>query len=146
MTLEDRLTQSLTKMSAWTRDLGLSLESHVLQELFDPPQSLIAFNGKVKRLAHQLVMPGIEERDHRSGFAEVAPRGLEDIALPFGLLSGQARCAAVLAKGAGSTGAIGGCAVLSGRCRFQVTDPGNEHCAPSAWRVKRICSAYSRAN
>lgn len=73
-------------------DLGLCgrlrLESHFLQQPFDAHQSLIAFNGKVKRLAHQLLMLGIQESDDGTWFAKVAPGTLKDIALPLRLFSG----------------------------------------------------------
>jgi hypothetical protein len=68
------------------------------------------------------------------------------IALPPRLVRREPWGIARFAKGLGSTAPLIGRGLVDGRCPIQVTDPGSEPLAPSAARVNRICSAYSRAN
>jgi hypothetical protein len=42
--------------------IRLRLESHFLQQAFDPPQSVVTFNGEMEGLTIQLLMPGSEKR------------------------------------------------------------------------------------
>src|SRR5438067_9077908 len=90
-------------------------------------------------------MAGVEEGDHGRRIAEMAPGRLDHMALPPRLFGGH-RGIAALAKfhrpGAarvcrGRAGGIGAA---------HVTDPGSAGPAPSASRVRAICSEYSRAN
>ena len=142
---------SIVSSSSFAKPLSfrrgrLSPERHFLQQRFDPRQSLVTLNGEMEGLTLQLVMLGVQESDDWPWLAKVAPRTSKDIALPPRLLRREPRGAIVPAKGLGLTTASIGRGTVDGRRRFQVTDPGRERLAPSASRVKRICSAYSRAN
>lgn len=97
-------------------------------------------------LTIQLVVLAVQEGDDRPRLAEIAPRMSKDIALPPCLSRRETRGIAVPPKGFGLTATVIGRRVGTGRCRLQVTEPGSESLAPSALRVNRICSAYSRAN
>jgi hypothetical protein len=97
-------------------------------------------------LTIQLLMLGVQESDDRSWFAEVAPRASKHNALPPRLFRREPWDIAGLAKGLGPTTPLIGRGMADRRRRSQVTDPGSEPLAPSAARVNRICSAYSRAN
>ena len=129
-----------------SRSSRLCVESHFRQQPFDPPQSIVTFNGEMEGLTIQLLMLGVQESDDRSWFAEVAPRASKYIALPPRLVRREPCDIAGLAKGLGSTTPPIGRGMVDGRCPIQVTDPGGEPLAPSAARVNRICSAHSRAN
>jgi hypothetical protein len=59
-------------------------------------------------LTPQLVVPGVQESDNRPGFAEVAPRALNDVALPPRLFRREF-WGSVFAKGLGSTTTLIGC-------------------------------------
>ena len=96
-------------------------------------------------LTAQLVMLGVQKSDDRPWRAEVAPNTSKNIALSPRLLRREPRGIAMPAKSLGLTSTPIGFGMVNGR-RLQVTDPGSARLAPSASRVERICSAYSRAN
>ncbi len=83
-------------------------------------------------------MLSIQESDDWPRLADVAPRTSKEIALPPRLFKREPWRTAVPAKYLGSTTTLIGCGTVNGRCRLQVTDPGNERLAPSALRVRRI--------
>ena len=124
---------------------ALCLESHFLQNRFDPRQSLVTFNRKAEGLILQLIMLGVQEGDDRPRRAEVAPCTSKNIALSPCLFRREPCGISVPAKNLGSTATLIGPGMVNGG-GIQVTDPGSEPGAPSASRAKRIWSAYSRAN
>jgi len=52
------------------------------EQLLHLRQPGIAFDGEMERLALQSVVAGVEEGDDGAGLTEVAPRGLDHVALP----------------------------------------------------------------
>src|SRR5438045_4960530 len=100
----------------------------------------------MERQSFERLVTGVEEGDHRLRAAKMTPGGLDEIALPPRLLGGHRRTAAALVERHGSgalsrrfnrvlAGAIGRVA--------HVTDPGSARVAPSASRVRPICSEIS---
>ena len=77
---------------------SLGLERKVLEQSFDAFQPVVALDGKMQRLALQSVVAAVEKGNHRLRFAEMAPRGLNEEALPSGLLPGRSGSAAPFAK------------------------------------------------
>src|SRR6185503_16238093 len=78
------------------RQLGLQRE--LLEQRLHALQSGIALDRDMKRLALERFVPGVKEGDGRSRRAEVAPGGLNDVALPPGFLGSRARNGASLAE------------------------------------------------
>ena len=116
----------------------LRIETHFLQEPFDPHQSLLTFNGEIKGLTIQLVVLGVQKSDDRTRLPEVAPRTAKNIGLPSRLFRRDSWGIGVLAKGFGTATTLISCGMDNRRCRFQVTDPGRARPAPSASRTARI--------
>src|SRR6185503_1195888 len=61
---------------------ALQLCIELLQQPFNAREALVTFNREMQRLAFQRVVTGVEEGDHRRSLAEVAPGGLNQVALP----------------------------------------------------------------
>src|SRR5437870_13678159 len=98
----------------------------------------------MERLSLERVVAGVEEGGHGRGVAEMAPGRLHQLALPSRLLGGHLGMAA-FAKCHRPT-RLWFCRRLIDRTAAHVTDPGSARPAPSASRVRPICSAISRAN
>lgn len=125
-------------MKSW-----LSLEG--IKQCLDALKPFLAFDREVQGLRFKARMAGIEESDHRSRRAEVAPCRLDNVALPAGLVRSLKGATASLPKlHAAWTRRFGFGAVCLRTAH--VTNPGRAGVAPSASRMLPICSAYSRAN
>lgn len=120
---------------------GLQLCIELLQQPFNAREALVAFNRKMQGLAVQPVVTGVEKGDHGRRLAEVAPGGLNQLALPARLVGRRHGGIAAFAKGDGLSTASAGRVLVDPLGLAHVTDPGVAGLAPSASRTKWICSA-----
>ena len=116
---------------------GSPLCIELVQQPLDALKAFVAFDCDMQRLALEPVVTGIEKGDHGRRLAEVTPGGLDDLALPPGLIGRRRRPVAALAKIHALARARLGIQLV----RAHVTDPGSARLAPSAPRAKPIWSA-----
>src|SRR5690348_5421632 len=60
----------------------LGLPAHLLEQRGHPFEALVALDREMERLRVERLVAGVEEGDRRRALAEMAPRRLDDLALP----------------------------------------------------------------
>jgi len=116
--------------------LAPQLCTKLLQQPFNAREALVAFNREMQRLALERVVTGIEECDHGRRFAEVVPGGLNQVALPPGLVGRWHGGIAAFAKCDGPSIASTGRLLVDRFGLAHVIDPGSAGLAPRAPRTK----------